>query len=325
MAPICQFPPYMKVINSKETKHRKIAAVGMYDGVHRGHQFLINYLKLEALHRGLHPAVVTFEEHPRTLVRPLEAPGMLTILPDRLRLLNSTGLDFCILLKFDDKMRRFAAKKFLGMLHDKYGVDALVVGFNNRFGRDRVEGLEQYRAIGREIGMDILSAPEYKGDKKHVSSSIVREYLFNGEVSKACDALGRPFRMRGRVVDGKRLGRTMGFPTANLKPHSDRQLIPRVGVYAVVITTPDGIKRPAMLNIGYRPTVDDSEDAKLTIEVNILNYSGFLYGEDLTVDFIDFIRNEKKFSSMSKLKSQLESDAKKVRKVIEKFLSPAKK
>ncbi len=315
----------MKVIKSTNNKSRRIAAVGMYDGVHRGHQFLINYLKLEAVHRGLHPAVVTFKEHPRTLVRPLEAPGMLTDLDDRLRLLEGTGLDDCILLTFTETMRRMAARKFLGMLHDKFGVDALVVGFNNRFGRDRVDGLEQYRQIGTEIGMDVISAPEYRGDGGHISSSIVRNYLYQGEIAKATQALSRPHRLRGKVVEGKRMGRTIGYPTANVKPLSDRAIIPRAGVYAVVVTTPDGVRRPAMLNIGYRPTVDDAEDATLSIEVNILGYTGYLYGETLTIDFIDFIRKEKKFKDLERLRQQLGADARKARKIIEAYLSPHKK
>ena len=313
------------MLKKKDTSRRRIAAVGMYDGVHRGHQFLINYLKLEGVYRNLHPAVVTFEEHPRALVRPLEAPSLLSTLPDRLKLLAATGLDDVILLKFDDKMRRYPAKKFLGMLHTKYGVDALVVGFNNRFGRDRIDGIEQYRAIGREIGMDILTAPEYSGDAHHVSSSIVRDFLYRGEVEKATEGLGRPFRLRGKVVSGKQIGRTIGFPTANIRPLSEKQLIPRAGVYAVLVTTPDGERRPAMLNIGYRPTVDDTPDSRLTLEVNILDFTGFLYGEELSIDFIGYLREEKKFPSLAKLKSRLESDAKKARKVVEAYLASKKK
>lgn len=315
----------MIVIKNSSNKYRRIAAVGMYDGVHRGHQFLIDYLKLEALHRGLRPAVVTFKDHPRALVRPLEAPSMLTSLDDRMRLLSDTGLDDCILLNFSERMRRLSARKFLGTLHDKYGVDALVVGFNNRFGRDRAEGFEQYKQIGKEIGMEVLSAPEYKGDRNHVSSSIIRNYLYNGNIAKATHALTRPYRLRGQVVDGKRLGRTIGFPTANIKPTGERALLPGAGVYAVVVTTPDGIRRPAMLNIGYRPTVDDQEDATLTIEVNILGFTGYLYGEELIIDFIDFVRREKKFRSLDKLKEQLNADSRKVRKIIENYLNPSNK
>lgn len=315
----------MKVIRNSSAKSRRIAAVGMYDGVHRGHRFLIDYLKLEGVHRGLHPAVVTFKEHPRMLVRPLEAPALLTELDERLRLLDETGLDDCILLSFNERMRRMPARKFLGMLHDKYGVDALVVGFNNRFGRDRVDGIEQYWAIGKELGMEVLSAPEYKGSGNHVSSSIVRDYLYTGEVRKATDAMGRPYRLRGVVVEGKRLGRSLGYPTANIRAANEYSLIPRAGVYAAMVTTPDGLRRPSMLNIGYRPTVDESENAPLTIEVNILDYTGYLYGEELIIEFVDFLRAEKKFKSVDKLREQLGNDAKKARKVLDAHMNPAKK
>lgn len=314
----------MKVVHNKSNKYRRIAAVGMYDGVHRGHRFLIDYLKLEAMHRGLRSAVVTFKEHPRSLVRPLEAPALLSELDERISLLESTGLDDCILLTFNDKMRRMPARKFLGMLHDRFGVDTLVVGFNNRFGKDRVDGIEQYREIGREIGMNILSAPEYKGSKKHISSSIVRNYLYSGDIKKATEALGRPHALRGCVVEGKRLGRTIGYPTANIRPTNPSSLIPRAGVYAVVVTTPDGVRRPAMLNIGYRPTVDETADAPLSIEVNILGYTGYLYGEEIRIEFIDFVRQEKKFKNLDKLKEQLKTDSRRVRKIIEQYLDPGK-
>lgn len=312
----------MDIIKSSSTKARRIAAVGMYDGVHRGHQFLIDYLRLEAVHRGLRPAVVTFKEHPRMLVRPLEAPAMLTELDDRLRLLSDTGIDDCILLTFNDRMRRMPARKFLGMLHDRYGVDALVVGFNNRFGRDRTDGFDQYVAIGKELGMEVMGAPEFKGERARISSSIVRGHLYNGAVLKATQALGRPYRLRGMVVEGKRLGRQLGFPTANIKPSNERALVPRAGVYAVVVTTPDGVRHPAMLNIGYRPTVDPQDNAQLTIEVNILGYTGYLYGEELLIDFIDLVRQEKKFKSLDRLKDQLQKDARSVRRIIERHLAP---
>lgn len=300
----------MNIITKSNTDRRRIAAVGMYDGVHLGHRFLIDYLRAEAKARGMAPAVVTFSRHPLALVRPLEAPGLLTTLEERVRYLDEAGVDDIILLSFNDNIRYMSAREFLTMLRKKYGIDALIVGFNNRFGHDRLEGFEQYRTIGKELGMDVISAPEYRGKGAPISSSIIRKYLRTGEPEKAHEALGHPYALRGIVVTGNRVGRTIGFPTANIVPVDSASIVPKGGVYAAYVTTPDGVRRKAMVNIGFRPTVaDESAPGKLSIEAHIFDYVGYLYDEEIVVEFVKFLRPEKKFSTTEKLKAQLISDA----------------
>lgn len=309
----------MEIIRRTNTRRRRIAAIGMYDGVHVGHRFLIDFVRDEAARRRLTPSVVTFSEHPLNVVAPLRAPGLLTTFDQRMEMLEADGVADCVVLQFNDKLRRMSAREFLKNLKDKYAVDALVVGFNNRFGRDVTDGLDEYRRIGKEIGMEIIGAPEYKGKGSPVSSSIIRRYLSEGNIKKTNESLGRVFTMVGRVTSGKGIGRRMGFPTANLVPLIPQLLIPRTGVYSVVVTTPDGTRRPGMLNIGFRPTIETGP-AEMSIEVNILDYAGYLYDEVLTVEFVERLRNEKRFADTGKLSAQLASDARRARRSAAKYL-----
>lgn len=307
------------ILHRGNTRRRRIGAVGMYDGVHRGHCFLMDYMRLEAEQRGLAITAITFEEHPLSVVRPDDAPPLLTRPADKLRLLEEAGADDIVVLKFDQKMRRMSAREFLKMLRKRWAIDALVVGFNNRFGRDREEGIEQYRAIGREIGMDILEAPEYKGTGAPVSSSAIRSHLAAGRISEANEALGRKYTIKGFVVDGRHLGRTLGFPTANVSPDPANAALPSCGVYAAIAVTPDGMRHPAVVNIGHRPTVEsDPENAPLSIEAHIINYAGYLYGAELELQFVARLRDEKKFTSVDKLRDALVRDREKAIKLLKK-------
>ncbi len=303
----------MRLITKADSGTRRIAAVGMYDGVHPGHRFLIDYLRVEARSRGLVPSVVTFSRHPLSLVRPLETPPLLTSLEDRVRLLGEAGADDVIMLSFNDSLRTMTAAEFLSMLRRKFGIDALVLGFNNRFGHDRVEGLDQYRAIGEEAGVGVIPAPEYLSGNHPVNSSAIRRKLMDGRPDEAARLLGRNYALRGQVVNGRHMGRSLGYPTANIKPLDAQALIPKAGVYAAWVTTPDGVRRRAMVNIGFRPTMTDPEDRELSVEAHILDYTGYLYDEEVVVEFTDFLRPERQFETPDKLRSQLASDEKKVR------------
>lgn len=310
----------MKLITKPDTTARRIAAVGMYDGVHLGHRFLIDYLCVEARGRGLRPAAVTFSRHPLSLVRPLEAPALLSTLEERVDALGRAGAQDVILLSFNDKLRRLPAEDFLRLLRRNFGIDTLVLGFNNRLGHDRLEGLDTYRTIGEKVGMEIIAAPEYRGPGAPVSSSVIRRHLAEGRPEEAARLLGKPYSLRGRVVGGNRLGRTLGYATANVEPLDASMLIPKPGVYAAWVTTPDGERRPAMVNIGFRPTVSDSASpADLTIEAHILDYNGYLYEEQIEIEFMRYLRAERRFSSTDKLARQLDDDAKSVRKLLKKL------
>lgn len=304
---------------TKESKHpqrERIAAVGMWDGVHRGHRFLIDYVKIEGSYRNLTPSVITFNTHPLTIVRPHAVPPLLNTAEERFARLDEAGVDDCIILDFDENTRRMSARDFLTMLRRDFAVETLVVGYNNRFGHDRVDGIDQYREIASKIGMTVIEAPEYTGDYAPISSSVIRKLLAEGDVAEASRRLGYDYQIKGKVVDGEHIGRTIGFPTANILPESDTTLIPCPGVYAVWVTMPDGTKRQGMVNIGTRPTVTDGASANTTIEVHILDYKGFLYEEELTLHFVDRLRGEKRFPSLKKLTSAIEADAVKARKLL---------
>lgn len=311
----------MRLITKSDRGSRRIAAVGMYDGVHRGHRFLIDYLRLEARSRGLIPSVVTFSRHPLSLVRPLGTPPLLSSLEERVVSLGEAGADDVVLLSFNDSLRHMTAAEFLGMLRSRFGIEALVLGFNNRFGHDLVTGIEAYKEIGRKAGVEVIAAPEYRGEGSPVSSSAIRHALAEGKTAEASVMLGKPFALRGTVSKGHQIGRTLGFPTANIVPVEQEILIPKAGAYAATVLTPDGRKRPAMGNIGYRPTVSDSTDPTgpshiLTIEAHIFDYTGYLYDEEVVVEFHHYIRPERRFASTEKLREQLKTDAEKAKKLL---------
>lgn len=303
------------LLTEADHSYRRIVSVGMFDGVHEGHRSLLRDLVTTASRLGLRPAAVTFRNHPRHLVKPGQRVAMLMSLEERVEKLHQCGVEDVILLDFDEKTRMMTAREFMDMLHSDYNVDCIVMGFNNRFGHDRPEGMEAYREIGATLGINILSAAEYKCDTATaVSSSTVRKLLASCEVEKAARLLGHPYRLAGTVVHGKELGRTIGFPTANISPSDPDNVIPGNGVYAVVVHLPDGTSRHGMLNIGHRPTVD-SPYAPPSIEVNIFDYHADLYDKPVTIDFIAFMRHEQAFNSIDELTRQLEADRDEARRL----------
>lgn len=307
------------MITKPDRGKKRIASVGMWDGVHAGHRYLIEQLCREGEARDLIPAVVTFDRHPLAVVHPTEAPALLSTLEDKEQLLAQAGVSDCIVLTFDERMRRLTAEKFLKMLSQKFGVMTLVLGFNNRLGYDQADNLELYRQAGAQSGMEVIQAEEYRGSGSPVSSSNIRTLLADGKVREAATSLGRPYRLHGKVVPGDQLGRQLGYPTANLQPVEENLLIPKPGVYAVRVVTPDGMEHTGMVNIGFRPTVAPGRTSDaLVIEVHILDYTGYIYDEEIYLDFIDYLRPEKKFRSLERLQAQLAADEKKVRKIFAK-------
>lgn len=305
----------MNIVKPGDTGRRRIAAVGMWDGVHCGHRFLIDFVRRQSDERGLVPSVVTFRRHPLTVVRPECVPPLITDCETRLDLLGAAGVADCVLLDFNDRMRHMSAREFLEMLKQSYAVDSLVVGFNNRFGHDRACGPDAYAEIGREIGMEVVAAPEFRHGCGAVSSSVVRRLIAEGKVDSARELLGRPFTLTGTVVAGRQLGRQLGFPTANINVADKSMLLPGNGVYAVVARTPDGVRRPAIVNIGRRPTVD-KPGAHVTIEAHILDFADDLYSRPLTLEFVALMRHEKAFECVDDLKMQLQTDARRARRLL---------
>ena len=285
---------------------KKAAVVGFFDGLHRGHRSLLDFAKARAEARGLQPVAVTFRECPVEYLRPGSSPKLLASPSERLRALGEyLGPSSVIALDFNRELATMTAREFMQMLHYAYGVELLVVGFNNRFGSDRDKTFTDYQAIGREIGMEVERAPEL-AEMKGVSSSAIRKAISEGRVDEAAEMLGRRYSITGAVQHGRQVGRTIGFPTANLRPADPRLLVPAPGVYSGTAYDAAGTKYPAMVNIGVCPTV--SSEGTQTIEAHLIGFDGDLYGKTLTLEFTGRMRGERRFGSLEELKTQLESD-----------------
>lgn len=281
--------------------HPAAAAIGTFDGVHRGHEAVIAKLRDVSDERHLTPIAVTFDRHPLDLIAPERAPKAITTIERKARLLKDAGVT-PVVLPFDETMRATTALDWMRRLKRDYNVAAIVVGYDNTFGSDGVNlSIADYRRLGQSLGIDIIEAPFVPG----VSSSAVRKAVGEGDVKRAAEMLGRPYRLTGTVVDGNRLGRTIGFPTANINP-DPTLAIPADGVYAATAILSDGSKHPAMVNIGRRPTVRRGEQR--TIEAHVINWKGDLYGSQIGLDFTSRLRDEVRFNSIEALRAQLEKD-----------------
>lgn len=290
----------------------RAAVVGMFDGVHRGHRFLLDSLKAEAAKRRLAPAVFTFPGHPLEIVNPAIAPKLLSEPEEKFTLLSDAGIapDDINFLVFDSKLRALTATEFLKMLREKYNVRFLLRGFNNSFGSERILTADDYRRIAADNGIELREATDFNlKDGEHqvaVSSSLIRRALLEGDIRLANAMLGHPYELSGEVVSGKQIGRTIGFPTANIRPGNQAKLTPGNGVYICRAIIGEKAYR-AMVNIGKRPTID-SDNSALTIEAYLLDFSGDIYNQQLRLQFFEILRHEKRFSSPEELARQLTTD-----------------
>lgn len=268
-----------------------VATIGMFDGVHRGHQFVLQCVIQTARERGLQPMVVTFDHSARR-------EQLLTTLDEKLTLIRQTGIERIEVLPFTAELKQLTAHQFMQqVLKERLNVKVLLTGYDNRFGHNREEGFNDYVRYGHELGIEVLQLPA----EGQVSSSLIRQLLLKGQVAEAAEALGHPYKLKGRVEHGEHVGTRLGFPTANIVPDSAAQLIPAPGVYAVTCDTLKGI-----MNIGTRPTFGPHSQ---TLEVHLLHYDGNLYGQQLSVAFIHRLRDEQRFDSVEALQRQLQRDA----------------
>ena len=282
-----------------------VATIGFFDGVHLGHRYLINQVKIAASQFGWCSSIITFPVHPRQVIQSDYQPSLLSSPEEKIELLASTGIDNCILLPFTRELSMLTAWEFMQLLYDQYQVRMLVIGYDHRFGHNRAETFEDYCRYGRELGIHIMQATAYTQEQDKVSSSAIRRALLSGEVSTAAKYLGYPYFLQGTIVGGYQVGRKIGFPTANLQVDFSNKLIPSVGVYAVYVYV-NGQKYKGMLNIGHRPTLNNGTD--LSIEVHILDFEGDIYHQPMRIEFIDFLRTEAKFQSTEELALQIQKD-----------------
>ena len=285
-------------------KNSYAVTIGFFDGVHRGHRFLLQQLEELAAENGLSPIAVTFDCHPRTVVQPDFVPSLLTTQEEKLSLLSKTFKGEVVVLPFTKELSELTAKEFMqSVLREKLNAKLLLMGYNHRFGHGGGTQ-EEYEVWGRETGIEVCLAEALDGEK--VSSSRIRNLIVLGEIEKANEMLGYPYFLTGKVIEGKHIGRQMGFPTANLSV-PEQKLLPACGVYAVWVTLPDHTKRGGMLCIGHRPTIESN--GEISVEVHIFDFDDNLYGTTISIDFIGKLREERHFDSLEELKQQLSIDA----------------
>lgn len=289
----------------KRDDERRAATVGMFDGVHRGHRHLLDTLRSINL-SDRPPLAVTFPRHPLSLLAPEKAPKLITSADDKLTLLHNEGAEVAM-LDFNHRLAAMTAAEFMTMLRDHYGVGRLLLGFSNRFGSDRNLTFDDYYAIGDRLGIEVTQAgPLHNG--AGISSSAIRSEIAFGDIKAANEMLGRQFSITGKVVSGKKIGHTIGFPTANLSPADSNLIIPRNGVYVCDAILDNGEDVRAAVNIGLRPTIDPTSKA-LSIEAHLIGFSGDLYGSTISLRFLGRLRDERRFDSRHDLCRQLEADS----------------
>ena len=283
-----------------------VATIGFFDGVHAGHRYLIQQVKEIAAAKGLRSALVTFPVHPRKVMNTNYRPELLTTPEEKISLLADIGVDYCLMLDFTPEVSRLTAREFMTqLLKERYQVKYLVIGYDHRFGHDRTDGFEQYVVYGTECGIEVLKASPYDEGNTAVSSSEIRKLLQAGNVAEAAYLLTYPYQLLGHIVSGYKVGRTLGFPTANIRVDEPFKVIPGIGVYAVWVEV-EGERYKGMLYIGDRPTLNNGKD--ISMEVNILDFSGDIYNDSIRVSFVQYVRRDIKFDSLEELKAQLEKD-----------------
>lgn len=285
----------------KEQPKKRVATVGTFDGLHRGHQRVISTVKNIASERDMVPMMICFDRHPLETIAPERAPFLIQSPSERTNSLFREGFNI-LTLEFSPELASLTAEEWLKKMHEEHGVDVLVVGYDNTFGCDGTKmNISDYIQLGSKIGVEVIKAPY----EPHAASSTIRRLLKEGKLEEALNLLGHPFVIKGTVEAGKRMGHELGFPTANVRP-SYRAQLPKKGVYAVEATLSDDTIHKGVANIGHQPTV--ANDAPLRLEVHIPGFDGNLYGEHIAVKFIRRLRDEQKFDSIHELMKQIRQD-----------------
>ena len=299
----------MKLIWNQEPGGSSVLALGTFDGVHRGHQALLDAGKRYATERGILLRACSFDRHPLEVLKPGAAPKLLTTLPEKTALMEQYGADELQLLHFTREMADMEPQDFLDMLRGMTDLKAVVAGWNYSFGRGGKGGTELLRADGEQHGYDVLIVPPVKTEEDVIiSSTTIRNLLQQGFICKASEMMGHPYELHGTVTDGKHMGHRIGVPTANVDPGEQKQL-PAFGVYPCRMITEAG-ECPAAVNIGTQPTMPSG---KVTVEAHVLDGEPELYGQDVTLIPGDRIRPEKKFESAEALTEQIRKDQETVR------------
>ena len=293
-----------KNIENSNSDTPAILTIGTFDGVHLGHKKIIEKLVESAKRRKLRSCILTFFPHPRNFLSKSNDLKMINTIKEKKEILNELGVDELIIQEFNNEFSNLSANEFIKHLLKFCEIKEIIVGFNHKFGKDREAGIDQLKIYGKKYGFDVCEIDAFDINQINVSSTKIRNAIGEGQVDLCNQYLGYNFSIDGNVVEGKSRGKKIGFPTANIKVAENYKIIPKNGVYFVSCKIKN-IQKFGMMNIGFNPTFDNK---KLTIEVNIFDFNQDVYGENIKIEFIKFIRNEIKFQNIDELIKQIKID-----------------
>ena len=292
-------------LNAVKYDAHTLVSIGTFDGIHRGHQSIINELVNRSKKTGRRNVIVTFDPHPRVIVGK-EPVALLMTLEERLEIMEKMGVNVVFIINFNKEFASLSAAEFIqSYIYNGIGAEEIIVGNDHMFGKDRLSGIKELKEMSTKYGFNVIVVDPVFSQGQRISSSKIRHMLSNGDVENASDFLGRPYSLEGMVVEGDKRGFSLGFPTANIEPVNEKKIIPAHGVYFVNITIDDKIFY-GMLNVGVRPTF--KSDLKRIIEVHIFDFSEILYNKKIRISFLNRLRNEMKFSKENDLINQLKKD-----------------
>lgn len=298
----------MKIIKSLTNfniKSNAIVTIGTFDGVHIGHKKIIEKLVSQAKKRNCESIILTFFPHPRMVLQQHDDIKLLNTINEKSELLEKTGVDNLIIHPFDKEFSELSAEEFVKtILIDKLKIQKIIIGYDHRFGNNRSANIDDLIVFGEKYNFEVEQITVEEINQIAISSTKIRNFLLSGQIVEANSYLGYNYFISGIVIKGKQLGRTIGFPTANIHIEEDYKLLPKKGVY-IVKSVINNKTIFGMMNIGNRPTVDGKTT---TIEVHFLNFDSTIYNENIVVEILDFIRDENKFDSLDSLKNQIEKD-----------------
>jgi len=284
---------------------KTIVTIGTFDGVHIGHQKIIKKLIQETNNADSESLILTFFPHPRMVLHETSSIKLLNSINEKTSLLDKMGLDNLVIHPFDREFSNLSAEEFVKtILVDTFNIQKIIIGYDHRFGKNRSANMDDLIEFGEKYGFEVEQISAQEVDSVSVSSTKIRDAIANGTMSIANEYLGYDYLLSGKIIQGKQLGRTIGFPTANIKIKENYKLIPKNGVY-IVNSVIQGKTVFGIMNIGLNPTVNGED---LSIEVHFLNFNADLYNTEITVSVMDRIRDEKKFTSIDLLKSQIQED-----------------
>ncbi|MEN9335907.1 MAG: Riboflavin biosynthesis protein RibF [Bacteroidota bacterium] len=282
-----------------------VVTLGTFDGVHLGHQKILTKLTESAQKMGLKSLVLTFHPHPRTVLQEATTLQLLNTIDEKKSLLANQNIDFLVIHPFDKEFSRLTAEEFVeNVLVKKFNVKKIIIGYDHRFGRNRTATIDDLIHFGKVYGFEVEQISAEEINAMTISSTKIRKALQHGEISTANHYLGHPYLLNGTIVQGQQIGRTIGFPTANIAINSPEKLIPVNGVY-IANAYLNSKKYHGVMNIGNRPTVNGQSQS---IEIHLFDFDSTIYGENITIEFIEYIRPEQKFENLDALKLQIAKD-----------------